>query len=253
MVNAQTGPYTLPMRVSFLLSEAFSIVRKDKLVTVPFIIFFVALGYVEAKGYRFARPVTVLMPSQHQLLYFLFTSLCSEWIVKNVTVAWVGQVLHSGRIVVGFRSIVEFTRTALHLLAALGAVVVPAAVLGVAALSMGISVSKPLIVAVIGLSLILWFLTQFTSQFIIFESDPFWKGLFRSAQFVRDNPWTAMTVFSLGLVVMCGAAMVGALVNAIPTVGPVAFAIVEGVGTTIMISVQTVAFAVMRSKYTTTV
>jgi hypothetical protein len=239
--------------MSFLLKEALSVVRKDKLVIVPSVFFFVAMGFLEAKGFRFASQVTTLTPSRAQIFYFLATTVCSELIIKNVTIAWAGQVIHSGRVVVGIRSFGNVLRIGMHLVLALGVLVIPAIVAGAGVAKLGVHIGNPVLAVLVAFSLVLWFFTQFSSQFIIFESEPFWKGLMQSIRFVRFNPWVSMAVFSLGLVLVLCAAMVGAMISNIPIVGNVGFAIVEGVGTSLMVTVQTVAFAIVRAKYSTTV
>ena len=239
--------------MSFLLREALSVVRKDKLVMVPAVFFFVAMGLLEAKGFRFASQMTTLAPSRGQIFYFLATTVCSELIVKNLTIAWAGQVIQSGRVIVGVRSFRALLLRAMHLLFALGVLIIPALVAGAGVAKLGVHIGNPVLAILVVISLILWFFTQFSSQFIIFESEKFWNGLLKSIFFVRFNPWVSMAVFSLGLVLVLLAAMVGAMINEIPIVGHVGFAIIEGIGTSLMVTVQTVAFAVVRAKYSTTV
>lgn len=237
------------MKISEMWSRAIGVIRQDKMTYFPFVFFFVVMGLIESLGFGFSTAITSLKFSRGQIMYFVGTTLCSELLIKNLTIAWTGQVLASGRVMVGVGSLAHMIKRLFHLSLALLTLIIPAMILGGGFALMGGTVGSPLVAGIVLISMWLWLFTQFSSHFIIFESDPFWRGLYKSIVFVRHNFKIAISVFAVGFLSMMMAGMIGVVGGQIPVIGVGMKPIIEGIGATMMIVVQTVVFVTLRAKY----
>lgn len=238
------------MKISEIIGQFFKVLKQDKLVAVPYVAMFLAMGLLEARGFKFAARIESFHPSKLQMIYFAATTLISELVWKNLTIGWTAQILRDGVVSPGIGSVGVLLKRFFHLVMVILTLVVPAVLLGAGIAMIGTGFTTILLAVVAFISVMVWILVQFSSHYILFENDPFWRAMIKSVLFVRTHLNVVMNGLIAGIFLVLFTGMFGAIVMPIPAVGGVLQSILEGIGAAGMIIIQTYIFVTIRSKYT---